>query len=40
LLHIVAMNMAENKTLEYALRTLQLIFAIIVMGTDGDGTQN
>ncbi|KIN03139.1 hypothetical protein OIDMADRAFT_102886 [Oidiodendron maius Zn] len=31
----MAMNMAENKTLDYALRALQLIFAIIVMGTDG-----
>ncbi|KAJ5626190.1 hypothetical protein N7510_002499 [Penicillium lagena] len=31
----MAVNMAENKTLDYALRTLQLIFAIIVMGTDG-----
>jgi len=35
----MAMNMAENKTL-YVLRALQLIFAIIVMGTDGYGTQN
>ncbi|RDW89524.1 hypothetical protein BP6252_01556 [Coleophoma cylindrospora] len=31
----MAMNIAENKTLDYALRALQLIFAIIVMGTDG-----
>ncbi|KFY23149.1 hypothetical protein V493_06050 [Pseudogymnoascus sp. VKM F-4281 (FW-2241)] len=31
----MAMNMAENKTLSYTLRALQLIFAIIVMGTDG-----
>ncbi|KAJ6102855.1 hypothetical protein N7486_005282 [Penicillium sp. IBT 16267x] len=28
-------NMPKNKTLDYALRALQLIFAIIVMGTDG-----
>ncbi|KAG0652974.1 hypothetical protein D0Z07_0272 [Hyphodiscus hymeniophilus] len=31
----MAMDMAEHKTLGYALRGLQLIFAIIVMGTDG-----
>ncbi|KFZ08651.1 hypothetical protein V502_09240 [Pseudogymnoascus sp. VKM F-4520 (FW-2644)] len=31
----MAVNMAENKTLNYALRAMQLIFAIIVMGTDG-----
>jgi len=36
----MAMNMAENKALDYALRALQLIFAIIVMGTDGYGVQN
>jgi hypothetical protein len=40
LLHIMAINMAENKALDYALRALQLIFAIIVMGTDGYGVQN
>ncbi|KAJ5313430.1 transcriptional regulator family: Fungal Specific TF [Penicillium atrosanguineum] len=31
----MAVNRAEKKTLDYALRALQLIFAIIVMGTDG-----
>lgn len=36
----MAVNMTENKTLNYALRALQLISAIIVMGTDGYGTQN
>lgn len=36
----MAVNMSENKTLDYALRALQVIFAIIIMGTDGYGTQN
>ncbi|RDW70115.1 hypothetical protein BP5796_08512 [Coleophoma crateriformis] len=31
----MVMKIAENKTLDSALRALQLIFAIIVMGTDG-----
>ncbi|KAF1847213.1 uncharacterized protein K460DRAFT_55530 [Cucurbitaria berberidis CBS 394.84] len=31
----MAVTMAENKMLNYALRALQLIFAIIVMGTGG-----
>ncbi|KAI5462762.1 marvel domain-containing protein [Mariannaea sp. PMI_226] len=31
----MTLYMTENKTLDYALRTAQLIFAIIVMGTDG-----
>ncbi|KAK9428563.1 membrane-associating domain-containing protein [Lipomyces doorenjongii] len=35
LLHIMAMNIAANRTVDFALRALQLIFAIIVMGTDG-----
>ncbi len=30
--------MAENKPLNYIVRGLQLLFAIIVMGTDGYGT--
>lgn len=36
----MAVKMAENKTLDYVLRALQLVFAIIVMGTDGYGMQN
>lgn len=40
LLYTMAMNMAANKTVGFALRALQLIFAIIVMGTDGYGTEN
>lgn len=31
--------MAESKPLDYVVRGLQLVFAIIVMGTDGFGTQ-
>ncbi|EGC49768.1 conserved hypothetical protein [Histoplasma capsulatum var. duboisii H88] len=31
----MALNMVKNKTLSYALRALQLIFGIIIMGTDG-----
>ncbi|KAH8648212.1 marvel domain-containing protein [Tricladium varicosporioides] len=31
----MAMNMADNKTLNHTLRALQFIFAIIIMGTDG-----
>ncbi|EEA22135.1 hypothetical protein TMatcc_008437 [Talaromyces marneffei ATCC 18224] len=31
----MAVNVAVNKRLDYALRALQLIFAIIVMGSDG-----
>lgn len=33
----MAISMAESKTLEYTLRALQLIFAIIVIGTDSYG---
>lgn len=33
----MAVNMQENKMLNYILRALQLIFAFIVMGTDGYG---
>lgn len=36
----MALNMAESKPLDYALRALQLIFAIIIMGADGYGTHN
>jgi hypothetical protein len=36
----MAMNIAANRTVDFALRPLQLIFAIIVMGTDGYGTEN
>ena len=32
--------MTENRTLEYVLRALQLIFAIIIIGVDGYGKQN
>lgn len=35
----MAIKMAENKTLDYVLRALQFIFAIIIIGTDGYGTQ-
>ena len=31
---------AENKTFNYVLRAVQVIFAIIVMGTDGYGMQH
>ncbi|WYZ38166.1 hypothetical protein EsH8_III_000080 [Colletotrichum jinshuiense] len=34
-LHTMTMNIAANRTVGFALRALQLIFAIIVMGTDG-----
>lgn len=37
LLNITAMNITTNIEVEIALRALQLIFAIIVMGTDGHG---
>jgi len=33
-------NIAVNRTVDFVLRALQLIFAIIVMGTDGYGTEN
>jgi hypothetical protein len=36
----MAINMAENRTVDFALRALQLIFAIIIMGTDGYGMEN
>lgn len=36
----MAVTIAENKMLHPALRALQLIFAIIVIGTDGYGTEN
>ena len=36
----MAMNIAADKTFEFSLRALQLIFAIIVMGTDGYGMEN
>jgi hypothetical protein len=36
----MAVIMVEIKMLHPALRVLQLIFAIIVMGTDGYGTEN
>ena len=32
-------NIAANRTVDLALRALQLIFAIIVMGADGYGTE-
>jgi len=35
----MATNIAANRTADFALRALQLIFAIIVMGTDGHGTK-
>jgi hypothetical protein len=35
----MAVAMAEDKMLNLVLRTLQLICAIIVMGTDGYGTK-
>ncbi|QSS63246.1 MARVEL domain-containing protein [Histoplasma capsulatum] len=31
----MALNMVKNKALNYALRALQLIFSIIIKGTDG-----
>ncbi|KAH8688744.1 marvel domain-containing protein, partial [Talaromyces proteolyticus] len=31
----ITMNVTANRTVEFALRALQLIFAIIVIGTDG-----
>jgi len=36
----MATDIAANRAVEFALRALQLIFAIIVMGTDGYGTEN
>jgi hypothetical protein len=33
----MAMEIAANRTVHFALRALQLIFAIIVIGTDGYG---
>jgi hypothetical protein len=36
----MAMNIVANRTVDFALRALQFIFAIIVMGTDGYGTEN
>jgi hypothetical protein len=39
-LYIMAVIMVEIKMLHPALRVLQLIFAITVMGTDGYGTEN
>lgn len=34
------MNIMTNIEVEFTLRALQLIFAIIVMGTDGYGMEN
>ena len=35
----MAVKIAANRTVDIALRALQLIFAIIVMGTDGYGME-
>ncbi len=37
LVHAMFFAVTENDTLDYVLRALQLLFAIIVMGTDGYG---
>lgn len=39
-LDIIVMNITTNIEVEFTLRALQLIFAIIVMGTDGHGMAN
>jgi hypothetical protein len=36
----MAVIMTENRMLNLALRALQVICAIVVMGTDGYGTDN
>jgi len=36
----MAIAVVENRMINLALRALQLICAIIVMGTDGYGTEN
>lgn len=35
----MAMTMAENRMLNHAVRALQIICALIVIGTDGYGTK-
>ena len=35
----MALKMAVTGTFDFALRALQVVFAIIVMGTDGYGTE-
>jgi hypothetical protein len=39
-LYIMVGTMVANYTLDLALRSLQLVFAIVVMGTDGYGMKN
>ena len=36
----MAVTMAENRMLNLTLRALQVICAIVVMGTDGYGTES